>query len=105
MKLFTPLLAIPGLALGLLACNPLSPADYGQRKDPGDAVIVRLKIHVRHGVACESDVEPEFIGMARGRLHADAGGDTGEHHHKVTPRVFSRASRSVLVKRPTSSWC
>ncbi len=29
MRLFTPLLAIPVLALGLLACEPVSPAAYG----------------------------------------------------------------------------
>lgn len=29
MKLFTPLLAVPFLALGLLACEPLKPSDFG----------------------------------------------------------------------------
>ncbi len=29
MKLFTRLIGIPALALGLLACEPLTPADYG----------------------------------------------------------------------------
>jgi len=29
MRLFTPLLAVPGLALGLLACEPVSPAQFG----------------------------------------------------------------------------
>jgi hypothetical protein len=29
MKLFTPLLALPLLALGLLACDPATPAAYG----------------------------------------------------------------------------
>lgn len=29
MKLFTPLLAVPALALGLLACAPPTPAGYG----------------------------------------------------------------------------
>ena len=43
MKLFTPLLAIPVLALGLLACNPLSPADYGPQAKENRLVAAGFK--------------------------------------------------------------
>jgi len=43
MRLFTPLLAIPGLALGLLACNPLSPADYGPQAKENRLVAAGFK--------------------------------------------------------------
>ena len=56
---------------------PVSPS---RGKTFADAVVVRLGAHVGHGVDGERDVEARFIGLARGRLDAGAGGDAGDHH-------------------------
>ena len=57
------------------------------REDSGDAIDVRVKVHVGHGVDREGDFEPRFVRVACGRLDAFAGGDAGDND-LGDPQIF-----------------
>src|SRR6185312_4499119 len=71
--------------------DPGTGAGFTQsRKDPLNAVLVRLRAHVRHRIQRQGDIEVQLVGLAGGGFHADAGGDAGNHHLGDAKRFQAR---------------
>jgi hypothetical protein len=64
-----------------------------------DAVDVRFRARVRHGVNGKSDIEPALMRLACGRLDTDASGDAGDYDLRA-PSLFRYSSRPVFVNAP-----
>lgn len=64
-----------------------------------DAVDVRIRARVRHGVNGKSDIEPARMRLACGRLDTDASGDAGDYDLRA-PSLFRYSSRPVFVNAP-----
>ncbi len=69
------------------------------RKDPRDAVLMRLGAHVGHRVGGERDIEAKLMGEARCRFDADAGRDAGENDLRDA-RSLQKRVEVVFVNAP-----
>lgn len=59
--------------------RPAGSALAEEWEDPFNAVAMRLGVPIGYGVRHQRDVVAVFVGGAGGGLHADAGGDPGQH--------------------------